>query len=149
MAMNKTKRSYRHPGSASLTTDVSGQKVAELRYLPFGETRWMSGTTPTDRRYTGQREVPAIGLYDYNARMYWPAAGRFVSADTIVPRLKDPQAFNRYAYARNSPLVRVDPTGHIDCAQYFGLMDCVMAHYAEMALIAAAVAMVPVVVKAG
>ncbi len=54
-----------HLGRASLTTDVSGQKVAQLRYLPFGETRWVWGVTPTDRRYTGQRELPAIGLYDY------------------------------------------------------------------------------------
>ncbi len=63
-----------HLGSASLTTNAGGQKVAELRYLPFGETRWAWGTTPTDRRYTGQRELPGVGLYDYNARMYWPAA---------------------------------------------------------------------------
>ncbi len=54
-----------HLGRASLTTNVSGQKVAELRYLPFGETRWMSGITPTDRRYTGQRELAGVGLYDY------------------------------------------------------------------------------------
>ena len=60
-----------HLGSASLTTNVSGQKVSELRYLPFGETRWAWGVTPTDRRlalsavegYTGQRELPAIGLF--------------------------------------------------------------------------------------
>jgi RHS repeat-associated protein len=96
-----------HLGSASLTTDVSGQKVAELRYLPFGETRWMSGTTPTDRRYIGQREVPAIGLYDYNARMYWPAAGRFVSADTVADGL------NRYLYVRGNSLRYTDPTGHL------------------------------------
>jgi len=48
--------------------------------------------------------------------MYWPAAGRFVSADTVVPGPGNPQAFNRYAYVRNSPLVRIDPTGHEDCA---------------------------------
>jgi RHS repeat-associated protein len=101
-----------HLGSASLTTDVSGQKVAEMRYLPFGATRWMSGMMPTDRRYTGQREVPAIGLHDYNARMYWPAAGRFVSADTVVPGPDNPQQFNRYTYVLNSPLVFNDPTGH-------------------------------------
>jgi len=70
----------------------AAEGVAELRYLPFGETRWAWGTTPTDRRlalsaaegYTGQRELAGVGLYDYNARMYWPAAGRFVSADTVV-----------------------------------------------------------------
>jgi hypothetical protein len=54
-----------HLGSASLTTNITGTKVAEMRYLPFGETRWAWGTTPTDRRYTGQREVAGVGLYDY------------------------------------------------------------------------------------
>ncbi len=101
-----------HLGSASLTTNASGQKVAELRYLPFGETRWAWGTTPTDRRYTGQREVPAIGLYDYNARMYWPTVGRFVSADTVVPGPGNPQAFNRYMYVLGNPLRYIDPSGH-------------------------------------
>ena len=101
-----------HLGSASLTTNVSGQKVAELRYLPYGETRWAWGTTPTDRRYTGQRELAGVGLYDYNARMYWPAAGRFVSADTVVPDSTTPQSFNRYAYVLNNPLRYGDPTGH-------------------------------------
>jgi murein DD-endopeptidase MepM/ murein hydrolase activator NlpD len=38
-----------------------------------------------------------------------------VSADTIVPRPSDPQAFNRYAAVRNNPIVRSDPTGHADC----------------------------------
>ena len=108
-----------HLGSASLTTSITGTKVAELRYLPFGKTRWawgrtVSATTPTDRRYTGQRELPAIGLYDYNARMYWPGAGRFVSADTVAPGPGNPQSLNRYSYVRNSPLMRVDPDGHLD-----------------------------------
>ena len=101
-----------HLGSASLTTNAGGQKVAELRYLPFGETRWAWGTTPTDRRYTGQRELAGVGLYDYNARMYWPAVGRFVSADTVVPGPGNPQAFNRYAYALGNPIRFSDPSGH-------------------------------------
>jgi hypothetical protein len=53
-----------HLGSASLTTDGAGHKVAELRYYPFGETRYMWGSTLTDHRFTGQIELPDIGLYD-------------------------------------------------------------------------------------
>jgi hypothetical protein len=49
-------------------------------------------------------------------RFYAPVFGRFVSADSIVPRPGDPQSLNRYSYARNNPLIRVDPTGHADCA---------------------------------
>jgi hypothetical protein len=39
--------------------------------------------------------------------------GRFLSADSIVPDAGNPQAFNRYAYALNSPLRYTDPTGHM------------------------------------
>ena len=44
--------------------------TGELRYHPFGKTRYTSGTTPTSQRYTGQREEGALGLYFYGARWY-------------------------------------------------------------------------------
>jgi uncharacterized protein YcbK (DUF882 family) len=36
----------------------------------------------------------------------------FVTPDSIVPNLFDPQMLNRYAYCRNNPLVYTDPSGH-------------------------------------
>jgi hypothetical protein len=48
----------------------------------------------------------------YNARYYSPYLNRFVSADTIVPELGNPQAFNRYSYTINNPLKHIDPSGH-------------------------------------
>jgi hypothetical protein len=47
-----------------------------------------------------------------NARYYLPEIGRFISADTIVPNPANPQSYNRYAYANNSPVNFTDPTGH-------------------------------------
>ena len=38
----------------SLTTNAAGAKVSEVRYKPFGETRWMTGTLATDHLFTGQ-----------------------------------------------------------------------------------------------
>ena len=73
-----------HLGSTSITANSSGSKVAELRYHPWGGTRFTSGTTPTARRFTGQIEDAAIGLYFYNARYYDPALGRSIQADSIV-----------------------------------------------------------------
>ncbi|CAG1008547.1 hypothetical protein ANRL4_03903, partial [Anaerolineae bacterium] len=74
-----------HLGSTSITANASGSKVAEMRYKPWGETRYSSGATPTTYRYTGQRQEAGIGLYYYGARWYDPALGRFAQADSIVP----------------------------------------------------------------
>ncbi|GEM_PF-3136472 len=101
-----------HLGSTSLTANSSGSKVAELRYKPWGESRYTSGVTPTARRFTGQIEDAAIGLYFYNARSYDPSLGRFIQADTMVPSPANPQSLNRYAYTLNNPLRYTDPTGH-------------------------------------
>jgi RHS repeat-associated protein len=111
-----------HLGSTSLTTDSGGNVTARQNYYPFGQIRpGGSGTMPTDIGFTGQRAEVSLGsLYDYGARMYSPAVGRLLSADTIVPGAGNPQAFNRYAYVLNNPVKYTDPTGHDrDC----GLMD--------------------------
>jgi YD repeat-containing protein len=62
-----------HLGSTSLTVDENGDRIAELRYAPWGEVRYSWGTTPTDYTYTGQRsQVNDFGLMYYNARWYAP-----------------------------------------------------------------------------
>ncbi len=100
-----------HLGSTSLTTDASGNVVSELRYKAWGEVRYASGVTPTDYTYTGQYSYASdFGLMYYNARWYDPSLGRFAQADTIVPG--GVQGYDRYAYANNSPLNYVDPSGH-------------------------------------
>ena len=105
-----------HLGSASLATDASGAKItdSDTRYYPYGVTRpGLAGTgLPTDRRFTGQREEASLGFYDYGARPYAPALGRFLQADTLVPQPGNPQSLNRYAYTLNNPLRYTDPTGH-------------------------------------
>jgi RHS repeat-associated protein len=99
-----------HLGSASLSTDATGGVANEMRYYAYGGTR--SGTMGTDRQYTGQRWEAGIGLYDYNARYYDPALGRFVQADTIVPSMESPQDLNRYSYVRGNPMRYIDPSGY-------------------------------------
>lgn len=100
--------------SANVVTDASGLTVGEQRYYPFGETRWTTGTIYTDKLFTGQRDT-GLGIYDFNARMYDPKLGRFLSADTIVQSYANPQSLNRFAYVLNNPLRYTDPTGHKAC----------------------------------
>jgi RHS repeat-associated protein len=102
-----------HLGSASLATNGSGQVVSNLRYYPYGEVRWQSGTLPTNRKFGGKIEEGALGgIYDFSARYYDPLIGRFLSADSIVQAPGDPQTLNRYSFVRNNPLKYVDPGGH-------------------------------------
>ena len=82
-------------------------------------TTWQTyafGATPTstditDKGYTGQQQLDALGLIHMNGRVQDPYSGRFVSADPTVPDPFFSQAFNRYAYVYNNPMNSVDPSG--------------------------------------
>jgi hypothetical protein len=64
----------------------------------------------------------------FRARYYSPLAGRFISADSIVPEAGNPQALNRYSYALNDPLRYIDPSGHGYCdSPYAFAEDCAEA----------------------
>ena len=102
-----------HLGSTAVVTDSAGNVVFERTYDPWGNVRTSTGTADTDRLFTGQRFDAATGLYYYNARYYDPTLGRFISPDTIVPGVGNPQAWNRYAYVVNNPLRYTDPSGHL------------------------------------
>jgi len=105
-----------HLGSTSLTTDANGQVISELRYKPWGETRYSSGSEQTKYTYTGQYSyVSDFGLHFYNARWYDSSLSRFAQADTIVPG--GIQGLDRYAYTTNNPLRYTDPTGHRNCEE--------------------------------
>lgn len=99
-----------HLGGTSVISSTVSGTVSAISFFPYGSTR--SGSVPSDYKFTGQREDSATGLYDYNARLYDPALGRFISPDTIVPDGTRPQALNRYAYAYDNPVRYNDPSGH-------------------------------------
>lgn len=101
-----------HLGSTTVILDAGGEVVSELHYKTWGEARDPVDETTTDYLYTGQRWESEIGLYDYKTRFYDPQLGRFSQADTIVPEPRNVLAWDRFAYANNSPLVYADPDGH-------------------------------------
>ena len=107
--------SYFHPdhlGSTSVLTNGSGTKEEDLVYYPYGETFTNTGTANVAYKYTGKELDDSTGLYFYEARYYDAVLGRFISADTLVPNPANPQAFNRYTYGNNNPILYNDPTGH-------------------------------------
>ena len=104
-----------HLGSSSVMTDRAGVLVQHYEYAAYGNERYNAGTPAlqVSNRYTGQVLDEETGLYYYNARYYDPELGRFTQPDTIVPDPSHSQSLNRYTYANNSPLVYVDPSGHL------------------------------------
>jgi RHS repeat-associated protein len=107
-------------GSTSITANSStGALIGELRYKAWGEQRYSSGTTYTNRRFTGQIRESSLGgvegLYFYNARWVDVSLARFAQADSIILEPGDPQAWDRYAYVNNNPVKYTDPSGHNIC----------------------------------
>ena len=73
-----------HLGSVSVETTSSGTLLNSQEFDPWGKVR-LGGVSQTSLNYTGQRLDGSKLLY-YHARYYDPGLGRFVSADTVVPR---------------------------------------------------------------
>jgi RHS repeat-associated protein len=103
-----------HLGSTIRVTDQNRVlQGGPTEYMPFGLERSTSGQTVTNYKFTDQEQDTSTGLYNYDARLYDPGLGMFISPDSIVPDWYDPQSLNRYAYARNNPLIYTDPSGHL------------------------------------
>ena len=101
-----------HLGGTIRALNSSFAALDGMRYRPYGEDRDTGTSLNTDRKFTGQTEDEAAGLYWYASRAYDPAIGRFCSPDPIVPAPGNPQSLNRYSYVYNNPLKYTDPTGN-------------------------------------
>jgi RHS repeat-associated protein len=98
-----------HLGSASVSYD--GVNALHQGYKPWGETRF--GEMGTPYQFTGQYRQASLGLDFFNARWYDPALGRFAQADTLIPEASQGvQAWDRYAFVNNNPIIYTDPNGH-------------------------------------
>ena len=97
-------------GSVAAITDASGALEQTYDYDVFGVMRTASGTSANRYTFTGE-EIDASGLTYLRARYYNPATGRFLSRDPFPARMSDTQTLDQYAYAKNNPTNRVDPSG--------------------------------------
>ncbi|MCP3142938.1 RHS repeat domain-containing protein [Pyxidicoccus xibeiensis] len=91
--------------------DAEGALVAGFGYTAFGSPRDTADAAPwMSQRYTGAGYDAETGLYDFNARLYDPAVGRFYSTDPAN------EFASPYSYVGNHPTALVDPTGCISDA---------------------------------
>ncbi len=109
-------------GNISVITggnDGSATLLEYYRYDAFGQptiydpaTDAVRPTTTIANRFlfTGREWNPEYKFYEYRARAYSPALGRFMSED---PKGFDAGDYNLYRYVGNDPLDHTDPTGEI------------------------------------
>ncbi|MFJ9695782.1 RHS repeat-associated core domain-containing protein [Kitasatospora sp. NPDC101183] len=87
---------------------------------PFGNERGAQpapGVWAGDKGFVGGTKEKATGFTLLGAREYDPKTGRFISPDPITVA-GDPQQWNAYAYANNSPINKSDANGlRVDCNQ--------------------------------
>jgi RHS repeat-associated protein len=107
-----TQTYYYHPDHLGSTSAVTGSKVEDITYDPFGEISSDTGTIRVSHLYTSQELDSETELYNYNARLYDAETGRFITADSIVSDPSKPQSLNRYSYVLNNPVIFVDPSGY-------------------------------------
>lgn len=127
-----------HLGSVRMITDQNRLRRGVHDYLPFGVEQTdsvqeftkfathQSGDfradpmkyTSHERDFHGPLNYDNTDYLDYmHARYYDPNMGRFLSVDPFVDyevAMKNPQGWNRYAYVRNNPMNRTDPTGRCE-----------------------------------
>lgn len=104
---------YNGHGDVVSLYDSSGSLQVGYAYDEWGKPTGQSGT-PVENpyRYSGYVWDEETGLYYLNARYYDPKLSRFLTQDAYDGHAWQPWMLNRYAYAGNSAVNFIDPTGH-------------------------------------
>jgi RHS repeat-associated protein len=87
--------------------DDAGTEVWSAVWEPFGALYSVTGALNLDARFPGQWYQLETGLHYNWHRHYDPTLGRYTQPDPLGM----PDGPNRYAYARNNPVMNIDPDG--------------------------------------
>ncbi len=101
-------------GNGSIT--ASTEILEENNYYPFGlehqgYNNVVKSTNPAQKyRYNGKELNDELGfnVYDYDARHYDPAIGRWLQIDPLAEQMRRHSPYN---YAFNNPIYFIDPDG--------------------------------------
>lgn len=102
-----------HLATSRVIADAGGVPCYDADYYPFGGEAVYLNTCPQNYKFTGKERDSESGLDYFGVRYYSSNVGRFSSPDSIANdwEFESPQSWNRYAYARNNPLIYLDPDG--------------------------------------
>jgi len=105
-----------HLGSVRMTSFLDGSVGSYHTYEPFGWEVPRGYISNNTHRFTGHERDEKTGLDYMLARYYGSNQARFLSVDPLASSADPavPQSWNRYAYVRNNPVGRTDPTGMLD-----------------------------------
>jgi RHS repeat-associated protein len=100
-----------HQDVAASTLSASNI-VGYYNYLPYGSliadnSQQNSSLLMCRYLYTGQEWDSELGLYNYHARQYDPALGRFYTPDPAH------HSASPYCYVDNNPVNAIDPSGQV------------------------------------
>ena len=104
---------YYHPdhlGSSSYITNLDGEVVQHIEYVPFGEVfvEERNNIWNTPYLFNAKEFDEETGLYYYGARYYDPRISLWISTDPY----EDKYPFvNSYCYVLNNPIKLIDPNG--------------------------------------
>jgi RHS repeat-associated protein len=115
-AANKTDNAelqqyYYHPdhlGSSSYITNLDGEVVQHVEYVPFGEVflEEKNAVWNTPYLFNAKELDKETGLNYFSARYQDPKTGIFISVDPLAE-----QTMSSYGYCYNNPVNLIDPTG--------------------------------------
>ena len=105
---------YYHPdhlGSSSYITNLDGEVVQHIEYVPFGEVfiEERNSIWNTPYLFNAKEFDEETGLYYYGARYYDSRLSLWISTDALQE--KYPQ-HTSYLYVGSNPVNAIDPDGH-------------------------------------
>ena len=106
---------YYHPdhlGSSSYITNLDGEVVQHIEYVPFGEVfvEERNNIWNTPYLFNAKEFDEETGLYYYGARYYDPHISLWITTDPIKNKYPN---ISSYCYTANNPVRFIDPDGRI------------------------------------
>lgn len=102
-----------HLGNNRVVAKADGTPIQKTHYYPFGSAFAEGlGDGLQPYKYNGKEldKMHGLNLYDYSARHYDAAIGRFTTIDPLAEKY---YSWSPYAYVMNNPLKYIDPDGKI------------------------------------